>query len=175
MAGCASLAGQASLDKLCKPRWGSPATTLVSTVLYMLAATLFYHEAEGWTWIESVYFSMVTMSTVGYGDYSPSTPGARVFTIFFIAIGLVVVFSQIASLVSDLTQRPLQWTRDQLELVFPQRGFDIDGNGRFDYHVPRPSFIYYSKNLLGSLFFVFSSQGLFAGLFVAVVRRLHSN
>ena len=88
---------------------------------------------------------MVTMSTVGYGDLSPTTAGSRVFTIFFIAVGLIVVFSQIAIVVSSCSDRLFQKVRDRLEIAFPRRGFDIDGNGKFDYHIPGPRNLFYTK------------------------------
>ena len=34
------------------------------------------------------------MSTVGYGDISPLTPGLRAFTILWIFVGIIFVFSQ---------------------------------------------------------------------------------
>ena len=35
--------------------------------IYLTVGCAFYMEVEGWTLIDSLYFSMVTMSTVGYG------------------------------------------------------------------------------------------------------------
>lgn len=32
-------------------------------------ATVFYHVQEGWRWIDTLYFSVITISTVGYGDF----------------------------------------------------------------------------------------------------------
>ena len=33
------------------------------------AATVFYHFQEHWGWIDALYFSVITISTVGYGDF----------------------------------------------------------------------------------------------------------
>ena len=35
-----------------------------------------------------VYFCVVTMSTVGYGDFSPETALGKVYTIFYLFIGI---------------------------------------------------------------------------------------
>jgi hypothetical protein len=30
--------------------------------------TLFYHNVEGWRWLDALYFCVVTLVTIGYGD-----------------------------------------------------------------------------------------------------------
>mmetsp|Transcript_60712 Transcript_60712/g.188569 ORF Transcript_60712/g.188569 Transcript_60712/m.188569 type:complete len:398 (+) Transcript_60712:123-1316(+) len=58
-----------------------------------------YDEAscmEPWTLVDSLYFSMVTMSTVGFGDFAPSTAASKVFTCIYILIGVTFVFTQIS-------------------------------------------------------------------------------
>lgn len=49
---------------------------------------------EGWTYLDSLYFSAVTATTVGYGDFVPITAPGKVFTIFFAfcTIGLAFYF-----------------------------------------------------------------------------------
>jgi len=77
--------------------------TLTQCVLAILcyigiAVVAFSFVFDDWTIIDSVYFSVVTFSTVGYGDLVPTTHAARAFTAFFalssigclgIAIGVV--------------------------------------------------------------------------------------
>jgi potassium channel subfamily K len=46
-----------------------------------------------WTVWQCIYFSTVTVTTVGYGDYAPESPGGKVAGIFFILIGLMVILS----------------------------------------------------------------------------------
>jgi len=48
---------------------------------------------EDWTWAESFYFSVTTLTTVGYGDIHPTSDGSRIFTGFFILIGVGVVIA----------------------------------------------------------------------------------
>jgi hypothetical protein len=39
-----------------------------------------------WSTIDAIYFCFVTCSTVGYGDFSPSKPGTKMFTIFMVRV-----------------------------------------------------------------------------------------
>ncbi len=65
---------------------------LALAVLVIVAGgTLFYRRWEGWAWVDALYFTVITLTTVGYGDLSPTTPATKLFTIFFIFIGLGVI------------------------------------------------------------------------------------
>lgn len=61
---------------------------LVLLGLYTSLGAVFYHFQEGWDWLDSFYFTVITLSTVGYGDFSPQTDLGKLFTIPFIFIGV---------------------------------------------------------------------------------------
>lgn len=52
------------------------------------SGTLFYHRVEDMTWIDALYFCVITLTTVGYGDISPHTAIGKLFTIVYIFVGL---------------------------------------------------------------------------------------
>jgi len=60
-------------------------------VVTLLSGTLFYRQVEGWGYLDSLYFSVVTLTTVGYGDLSPCTAAGKIFTILYIFVGLGIV------------------------------------------------------------------------------------
>jgi hypothetical protein len=60
-------------------------------VLQLTAGTIFYTLAEGWRWLDALYFCVTTLSTVGYGDLSPSTDLGKIFTMFYILTGVGVL------------------------------------------------------------------------------------
>jgi len=67
--------------------------------MILLSGTVFYRTIEGWSWVDSFYFSVTTASTVGYGDLAPSTPLSKIFTALYIFVGVgvfVLLFSQLA-------------------------------------------------------------------------------
>jgi hypothetical protein len=63
---------------------------------FVAASTAVYHHLEGWSWGLSVYFCIVAMTTVGYGDVVPVTDGGKIFTIIYIFLSFTIVFSCIA-------------------------------------------------------------------------------
>lgn len=62
-----------------------------------MTGTIFYWRFEDWTIIQSLYFSVVTLTTVGYGDLHPTTDGTQIFTIFYILTGIGVFVALLAS------------------------------------------------------------------------------
>ena len=66
----------------------------VSTLIGMIAlGTIVYKFLEGWSWIQCFYFSVSTLSTVGYGDLHPTTDGSRLFTALYILSGVAIALS----------------------------------------------------------------------------------
>lgn len=62
----------------------------------LLIGTLTYHRLEGWSFIDSFYFSVTTLATVGYGDLHPTTNFSRLFTSFYILFGTTIALASIA-------------------------------------------------------------------------------
>ena len=58
----------------------------------LTGSTIFYSNVEGWSSIDALYFSVMTMSTIGYGDFVPTTDNSKIFTIIFtfLSVGLFV-------------------------------------------------------------------------------------
>jgi hypothetical protein len=60
-------------------------------------AVFLYHNVEGWGWIDSIYFTTATITTVGYGDVVPSTDTGKLITIALSWVGISVGFYMIYS------------------------------------------------------------------------------
>ena len=65
---------------------------LAATALgVVLGATAVYHFTEDWSWVDSLYFSVVAVTTVGFGDLTPTTDGSKLFTVFYVVVGVALI------------------------------------------------------------------------------------
>lgn len=49
---------------------------------------VFYRIVEGFSWINSLYFCVITLTTIGYGDIVPKTDIGKLFTTVYVIIGI---------------------------------------------------------------------------------------
>lgn len=79
---------------------------LLFLLLYLITgATVFYWRTEGWTFIDALYFSVMTISTIGYGDFTPTTPLSKLFTIVYAIVGIGVFIAVISKIVAIVLER----------------------------------------------------------------------
>jgi hypothetical protein len=73
-------------DRQSRPTFIWAATTL-------LFGTVVYHWLEGWSYLDALYFSIISLATIGYGDLTPTTPEAKIFTILYVINGIVILLA----------------------------------------------------------------------------------
>jgi len=88
------LAGYRSFDRS-SMRHGTWVALSAVVVLFGYTVLGIYHLGDQFspnidTLPEAVYLSVVTMSTVGFGDFTPTTPEARLFMVSIIALSITV-------------------------------------------------------------------------------------
>ncbi len=82
-------------------------------------ATVFYHFVEGWALVDAAYFATVTIATVGYGDFTPTTTTGKVFTIGYVLIGIGLFVAAGTSLAEHLIRRAREDERSRNESEHP--------------------------------------------------------
>jgi voltage-gated potassium channel len=48
----------------------------------------FYRVVEGWSFVDALYFCVIALATVGFGDLTPTTPASKLFTVAYVIMGL---------------------------------------------------------------------------------------
>src|SRR5215813_8943145 len=64
----------------------------------LLMGTIGFVEVEGWSVFDSFYMTLITLTTVGYGEVHPLSDRGRLFASFLMLIGVTTVFVSIAIL-----------------------------------------------------------------------------
>ena len=124
-------------------------TRLLAAVV--LGGAGFVHVSEGWSPLDSLYWAIVTGSSVGYGDLVPIQPTTQIFTNVYLLVGVGAFAASIgryaAAMAEEEEQRQLQ--------AFVARGVsqelidavDTDGDGT----VERQEFVEYCLLALGKV------------------------
>ena len=88
-------------------------TGFLSAVLILASivtlGTRLYHTNEGWSCLDAFYFSVMTVTTVGYGDLHPTNDASKIFTIFVVlfgaGLGIYIISTFAASLIEGRRKR----------------------------------------------------------------------
>jgi len=81
---------------------------LAAALSVIATGTVFYHFFMPLRWIDALYFSVITITTVGYGDIHPTNDITKIFTIFYVLIGVGIIAASLNILVRIAAQRRLE-------------------------------------------------------------------
>jgi voltage-gated potassium channel len=73
----------------------------IISLLTLGTGTIMFRMLENWEWIDSLYFSTVSLTTVGYGDITPVTTEGKLFAIFYLLIGIGIIAALINNMVKN--------------------------------------------------------------------------
>jgi len=65
---------------------------IIAFIILLVIGTFIYSFVEGWSYLDSLYFIVITVTTIGYGDFAPQTDLGKIFTIFFSFLGIGMAF-----------------------------------------------------------------------------------
>eukprot|EP00730_Choanoeca_flexa_P020211 TRINITY_DN9885_c0_g1_i1.p1 TRINITY_DN9885_c0_g1~~TRINITY_DN9885_c0_g1_i1.p1 ORF type:complete len:344 (+),score=36.57 TRINITY_DN9885_c0_g1_i1:79-1110(+) len=61
---------------------------LCYVIVYFVVGLTFYSIVEGWSFTDIIYFTTIIISSVGYGDLTPTSTGSKWFTVFYALSGV---------------------------------------------------------------------------------------
>jgi voltage-gated potassium channel len=70
------------------------------TAIAITSGVVFYSLVEHLSPVDALYFSVTTLTTVGYGDFSPQTTAGKLFTVVYVLVGvglLLAFLTQVAT------------------------------------------------------------------------------
>lgn len=93
-------------------------------IFVSIGAGLIVGGIEGWPALDCFYYSIITVTTVGFGDLSPKSEGARIFAIFFLPLSVVSVAHGVGSVLEEISKRKVLKTKISMKELL-----DMDANG----------------------------------------------
>ena len=78
---------------------------LALTFTLVMIASIFYAVVEGWSFLDAAYFAVVTIATIGYGDFVPKTAAGKIFTIAYVICGIGIFVAAVGALGEHIARK----------------------------------------------------------------------
>ena len=69
-------------------------------IILLGGGTVAYHFIEGWSWADSLYMTVITITTVGFGEVRPLSAEGKNITIVLIILSITTVGFFVSILIS---------------------------------------------------------------------------
>jgi potassium channel subfamily K len=109
---------------------------LGQSLLVVAAGGLILGRIEGWNVIDSLYYALITASTIGLGDFSPTTRAGRLLSLLLIPMTVAAAGEILASIgLALIEQRQKKIFSEQLEQGLTSdhlKAMDANGDGKVE-------------------------------------------
>ena len=75
---------------------------ILAILVILVVGTAGFHLIEGWPWFDGLYMTLITLTTVGYGETHPLSPVGKMFNVFILMTGFITVGATLALLTQTL-------------------------------------------------------------------------
>ncbi len=76
----------------------------LAVVVLLVSGVVFYRLTEGWSLADSLYFTVIALSTIGFGDLAPTTTFSRLFTVLYAIVGVGLIGTLVHLVVTNAQQ-----------------------------------------------------------------------
>ena len=73
-------------------------------LIFLFGGATFYHYVEKWRYLDALYFTSYTITTVGYGDITPKTDTGKIFTIVYVFAGVGIALYGLSLMASHFVE-----------------------------------------------------------------------
>ena len=80
--------------------------SIASLIIVGVGSVVMRH-LEDLDWIDSIYFSIIALTTVGFGDITPETDAGKIFTIFYLIMGIAIIAALINTVIKYFIARKI--------------------------------------------------------------------
>ena len=70
---------------------------------------------EDWTLLDSLYFSVITASTVGFGDFTPETDIGKIYTMIYVLVTTGLLLLVLSRVATEMIANRVETTRPTLD------------------------------------------------------------
>lgn len=87
--------------------------SLIAIFTLLAFGTIGYVQIEGWRWFDSLYMTVITLATIGYGETHPLSDAGRAFTMVMIFLGVGIASLVVGTLTRFVIQQQIRWLFDR--------------------------------------------------------------
>jgi len=95
---------------------------LVLTVHLFVCGGIAFSSIEGWSFWDAVYFSVVSLTTIGLGDFTPKSVTGQGWSFFFLLTGLGIITILAEEAIDEYADRRARKTQEAVPLLSNAKG-----------------------------------------------------
>ena len=76
----------------------------LAVVVVLVSGVIFYSLTEDWSLGDSLYFTVIALTTIGFGDLAPTTTFSRLFTVLYAIMGVGLIGTLVHLVVTNAQQ-----------------------------------------------------------------------